>query len=201
MVLATWESGVPWCWRPGGLGLHNIGDLGVGGYMVLATWGSGVPWCWRLGGLGSGVQWCWRPGYLLAVPHCFVVPTRRQHHRLNHHACDLPDGTLCIGCCLDMQRRDGLSPSTWSRLSAVGQPSAVPCDTGDGLSPSTWSMLPAVGRPSAVLCDTGDGLSPSTWTRCPLWIGPRLFFVIQAMASLRAPGHVVRCGSALGCSL
>ena len=135
-----------------------------GGSLALATWESGVPWRWRPGGWGSGVPWHWRPGCLLVVPHCLVAPTRRQHHRLDHHACDPSDGTLCIGCCSDMQRRDDLSPSTWITLPAVGRPSAVPCDTGDGLSPSTWSTLSAVGQPSAVPWDTGDGLSPSTWS-------------------------------------
>ena len=68
----TW---VPWRRRPGGRG-------------------SGVPWCWRPGGWGSRVPWHWRPGCLLVVPHCLVAPTRRQRHRLDHHACDPPDGTL-----------------------------------------------------------------------------------------------------------
>ena len=104
-------TGVPWRWRLGGRG-------------------SGVPWCWRHGVWGSRVPWHWRPGCLLVVPHCLVAPTRRQHHRLDHHACDPTDSTLRIGCCLDMQRRNGFSPSTWSTLSAVGRPSAVPCDTG-----------------------------------------------------------------------
>ena len=68
----TW---VPWPRRPGGRG-------------------SGVPWCWRPGGWGSRVPWHWRPRCLLVVLHCLVAPTRRQHHRLDHHACDPPDGTL-----------------------------------------------------------------------------------------------------------
>ena len=116
-------TGVPWRWRPG-------------------SRGSGVPCCWRPGGWGSGVPWHWRPGCLLVVPHCLVAPKRRQHHRLDHHACDPPAGTLCIGCCLDMQRRDGLSPSTWSTLSAVGQPSAVPCDTGARWIPRSLLSFP-----------------------------------------------------------
>ena len=105
--------------------------------------GTWVPWRRRPGGRGSGVPWCWRPG----------VGGRGFHgigdlgvSSLSHTALWPPHGdsvtdwittpvtlltALCVGCCLDMQRRDGLSPSTWRLLSAVGQPSAVPCDTGE----------------------------------------------------------------------
>ena len=97
---------------------------------------------WRPGGRGSGIPWHWRPGCLPVVPHCLVAPTRRQLQRLDHHACDPPDGTLCIRCCLDTQRCDVLSPSTWSTLSAVGQPSAVPCNTGARWIPQSLLSFP-----------------------------------------------------------
>ena len=88
---------------------------------------NGQPFC---GGWGSGIPWHWRPGCLFVVPHCLVAPTRRQHHRLDHHSCDPPDGTLC-------------SDVVWTRTDAM-------------------ASLQAPGA------------------RCLLWVGPRLFFLIQA---------------------
>ena len=40
-----------------------------------------VPWRWRHGCRGPGVPWCRRSGFFLAVPHCLVAATHRQHRR------------------------------------------------------------------------------------------------------------------------
>ena len=91
-----------------GRGFPGVGDLGVGG--------RGFPDAGDLGVGGRGFHGIGDLG-VSSLSHTALWPPHG-------------DGITDIGCCLDTQRRDVLSPSTWSTLSAVGRPSAVPCDTG-----------------------------------------------------------------------
>ena len=178
--VADWVSGVPWCWRPGCRGFPGVGGLGVGGSLALTTgcWGtwvpwcwrpgcrgSGVPWCWRPGGrgfhgvgdlgvAGSGVPWCWRPGCLLAVPHCFVAPTRST----------IKDWIITLVTLLTAL---SASDTVWTCRDAMASLQAPGARCPLWVGPRLFLVIQAMASLRA------------PGARCPLWVGPRLFLVIQ----------------------